>query len=256
MRVTLDELLRRSNNMMTGVHTNVRLRMVEVIKTAYAEGINVQVSSGFRSDIDQAFIYGQGRHNFVYKGKQYGRPYDANGKKLYIVSNAKPFSSIHNYGLAVDYFLTTHDGKKAVWVVNDQWRRVAAIAKAYGFTWGGDWKSFPDNPHLEYTRGLSLKQIQEGKVPTFIPLATPAHVKTAFTPPVPSKPHRLFTGTFRNDSDVTSARLRLYDKYAMAIYPRPDLRLMTGVFTSKEKAEEAANNIRKDFGWVVYVKEA
>ncbi|WP_437182934.1 M15 family metallopeptidase [Shouchella clausii] len=57
--------------------------------------------------------------------------------------------------MAVDYFLTNHDGSKAVWTVNAQWRRVAAIGKQLGFSWGGDWTSFKDYPHLEMTGGLT-----------------------------------------------------------------------------------------------------
>ncbi|MDA7027870.1 M15 family metallopeptidase [Bacillus sp. CLL-7-23] len=55
-----------------------------------------------------------------------------------IVTNAKAGQSNHNYGIAVDYVLWSSDGKRAIWTVNSKWKRVAQIAKALEFAWGGD----------------------------------------------------------------------------------------------------------------------
>lgn len=81
------------------------------------------------------------------------------------MTNAKPGQSYHNFGLAIDFFIVSDDGKKAIWTVNSKWQRVAAIGKELGFIWGGDWTSFKDYPHLEMTGGLSYKQLQAGKKP-------------------------------------------------------------------------------------------
>ncbi|GAA5416682.1 hypothetical protein Pryu01_01720 [Paraliobacillus ryukyuensis] len=70
-----------------------------------------------------------------------------------------------NFGLSVDYFLVSNDGKKAIWDVNKDWRRVAAVGKSLGFEWGGDWSSFKDYPHLQMPGGLSLSQLRSGKKP-------------------------------------------------------------------------------------------
>lgn len=75
-----------------------------------------------------------------------------------IVTNAKGGQSIHNYYLAIDFVLLING--KMSWVVDENWKKVAAIFKKHGFTWGGDWKSFKDYPHFEKTNGYSLKQIQ------------------------------------------------------------------------------------------------
>ena len=168
-RVSVETLVKRSMERLGAVHSMLRIYTEELIRRAYKEGINVQISSGYRSNIDQAYIYGQGRPNYVYNGVKYGRP----GA---IVSNAQPGMSIHNYGLAIDYFLTTHDGSAATWVVNAQWRRVAAIAKEMGFEWGGDWRNFKDYPHLQFNRGLSIAQLKNGARPTFPPLQVVAGV--------------------------------------------------------------------------------
>ncbi|MEK4082387.1 M15 family metallopeptidase [Psychrobacillus sp. FSL K6-1415] len=120
----------------------------------------VQISSGFRSNEEQAYIYGQGRPSYTWNNKKYG----SSGS---IVSKAKPGTSVHNYGLAIDYFLVSDDGNQSLWTVNDKWKRVGAIAKSMGFEWGGDWTSFRDYPHLQFTKGLSIAQLKAGKRPTF-----------------------------------------------------------------------------------------
>lgn len=167
MAVSLDTLISRSVARLGDVHPSLEEYTIELIKRCYKEGIRVQISSGFRSFIDQAYIYGQGRSYYMYKGKNYGRLRDDNGKLLPIVSNAQPGGSIHNYGLAIDYFLVTEDGNNSIWNVNADWKRVAAIAKEMGFEWGGDWSSFRDYPHLQFTKGLTLSQISQGMRPTF-----------------------------------------------------------------------------------------
>lgn len=167
MMVAVETLINRSIKAMGAVHPSLREYVMEIIKRAYNEGIRVQISSGYRSHEEQAALYGQGRLSYWYKGKNYGRLKDSNGKQLPIVTNAEPGESIHNYGLAVDYFLVSEDGKHSMWIVNEDWRRVAEIAKNLHFEWGGDWKSFVDYPHLQYTRGLTLNQLAAGKRPPF-----------------------------------------------------------------------------------------
>lgn len=170
-RVSVETLVKRSMDRLGAVHPMLRVYTEELIRRAYREGINVQISSGYRSNHEQAAIYGQGRPGFRFDGKVYGR-------KGAIVSNARPGTSVHNYGLAIDYFLTTPDGSKSTWVVNDQWRRVGAIAKEMGFEWGGDWTSFKDYPHLQFTQGLSISKLRTGHRPTFPPLQTQAADQT------------------------------------------------------------------------------
>ncbi|SNZ10042.1 peptidoglycan L-alanyl-D-glutamate endopeptidase CwlK [Terribacillus aidingensis] len=149
-RVSLDTLLRRSErNMGNGMNPIVKQSALEVIRRAYKEGIHVQISQGMRTYAEQNRLYAQGR--------------TAPGS---IVTNARGGQSNHNFGLAVDFFLTTWDGTKATWTVNDNWRRAAAIAKSLGFEWGGDWRSFKDYPHLEMTGGLSTAQLRAGSRPS------------------------------------------------------------------------------------------
>ncbi|MER2293971.1 MAG: M15 family metallopeptidase [Desemzia incerta] len=148
----------------------VKESALELINRAYKEGIYVQISSGFRSFTDQNALYAQGRT-----------------KSGNIVTNARGGYSNHNFGLAVDYFLVSDDGSKALWTVNDKWKRVAAIGKELGFSWGGDWESFPDYPHLEMTGGLSTAQLRAGQKPRLVSKVSQSPTKPV-SKPAPAKP--------------------------------------------------------------------
>ncbi len=123
----------------TGMKAIVVTKVLEIIEQSYKEGIYVLITDGYRSYAEQDALYAQGRTK---PGK--------------IVTNAKGGQSKHNFGIAVDYCLTNKEGTAAYWTVNSQWKRVASIAKGKGFEWGGDWKGFVDNPHLEYTGEITI----------------------------------------------------------------------------------------------------
>jgi len=88
MTVSLKTLIDRSVKRLGDVHPSIKEYTIELLNRCYNEGILVQISSGFRSNTDQAYIYGQGRPNYIWSGKKYG----SSGS---IVSNAKPGTSIH-----------------------------------------------------------------------------------------------------------------------------------------------------------------
>ena len=54
----------------------------------------------------------------------------------------------------------------------DFFRKAAAIAKEMGFTWGGDWTSFVDMPHLQWDAGKQYRDsdIKAGRYPPEMPL--------------------------------------------------------------------------------------
>ncbi len=87
-------------------------------------------------------------------------------------TNAPAGKSYHNYGLAYDIvLLIDKDGngmyESASWETNvdfdgdgkADWLEVVAIAKQYGYAWGGDWAGFPDRPHFEKTHGHSVNDL-------------------------------------------------------------------------------------------------
>lgn len=171
-RVSLETLLSRSNrNMAEGTHSVVRESALEVVRRAYEEGINAQISEGHRSNARQNDLYAQGRT----------KP----GNR---VTNARAGYSWHNYGIAIDYFLTSADGSKAVWSVTKEWRRVAQIAKTLGFEWGGDWTGFVDYPHLQMSGGLTMAQMRSGRKPNLVSrVDKPVTPQTSKPKPAPSK---------------------------------------------------------------------
>ncbi len=145
--MSVENLVNKALKRIGNVHPVVKQGAEEIIRRAYKQGIYVLFSDGYRSNAEQNALYAQGRTK---PGK--------------IVTNARGGQSLHNYGLAIDMFITNKAGTSATWPVGEL-RKVAQIAKGLGFEWGGDWKTFKDNPHLQMTGGLSIAQLQAGQKP-------------------------------------------------------------------------------------------
>jgi hypothetical protein len=103
----------------------------EFVTRARAAGYPIVITSGRRTMEEQAALYAKGR--------------DADGS---IVTNAQPGDSAHNFGLAIDFAFGNAVGRPT-WPNDAPWAKVAAIGKALGLEWGGDWRTFKDQPHLE-----------------------------------------------------------------------------------------------------------
>jgi LAS superfamily LD-carboxypeptidase LdcB len=124
----------------------------------------------FRTRERQGSLYGQGRTYLQLRlagipkadATKWANP------KLPRVTNAKPSTSMHEYGLAVDFKIDNYPhyekrGKKVV----DHWQTIADIAKRAGLEWGGDYKRIKDYRHFQYTGGYTEAQIRAGKRPRF-----------------------------------------------------------------------------------------
>ena len=101
------------------------------VEQARAAGFPVVITSGRRTMAEQAALYAKGRTS-------------PGG----IVTNAQPGDSAHNFGLAFDFAFGDAIGRPT-WPKDAPWAQVAEIGKQLGMTWGGDWKSFVDQPHFE-----------------------------------------------------------------------------------------------------------
>lgn len=108
---------------------DVRNNVETLLELCKAQGLNVLVTQTLRDDEYQAYLYEQGR----------SRP----GA---IVTNSRT-TTFHGKGLAVDF---CENCKGHEYDDPAFFRNVAIIAKGLGFSWGGDWKSFPDYPHLQW----------------------------------------------------------------------------------------------------------
>lgn len=106
-------------------------------------GHPMRITQGYRSIEEQNKLYGQGR---TYAGP--------------IVTFAKGGESYHNFGVACD-FIFRKEGYNAS---KELWQTFGAIGKRHGFEWGGDWKGFIDQPHLEMKLGHPLSSFQKGLV--------------------------------------------------------------------------------------------
>ncbi|WP_424765683.1 M15 family metallopeptidase [Paenibacillus sp. sgz302251] len=154
--ITLSQVQAKSASNFFGLHPGVREAAEQLMIASYNKGVPILITQGYRSIAEQNALYAQGRTT---KGN--------------IVTNAKGGSSYHNYGLAIDFALLSSDGKQVFWDMkrdadNDKtadWMEVVSEAKNLGFEWGGDWKSFKDNPHFQMTFGLSIVDLKNGKRP-------------------------------------------------------------------------------------------
>ena len=103
-------------------------------------GVTAEVISGLRSYQQQAALYAQGRT----------RPGG-------IVTNARPGSSWHNYGLAIDLGLFKNgvylDAKNPR-LADKVYAELGALAKTMGIEWAGYWTSFRETPHFQFRPGL------------------------------------------------------------------------------------------------------
>ncbi len=143
----------------TGLHPVVAEKRDRLVAQSKALGIDVVITDDFRSTEEQNALYRQGR-----------------GDKGAIVTQVKGGGSYHNYGLAIDFALRIPGGD-VIWDLKydgngngkSDWMEVVSIAKKLGFSWGGDWKSFPDYPHLQMDFGYSIGELQRGWRPPLQP---------------------------------------------------------------------------------------
>lgn len=152
------------------LHPAIRQEVIDTINSieyySLPLTVKIRIVQGLRTIEEQNELYAQGRT-----------------KPGSIVTNVKGGSSYHNYGLAFDFALMynkdncgsyeTLSGDVNIDFDNDSvkdWLEVVNPFKALGYTWGGDFKSIPDNPHLEKTFGYNWKDLlAKYKSKDFIP---------------------------------------------------------------------------------------
>ena len=143
------------------LHPKVKAMAEKMIAECDKAGYDLLVTSTYRDHESQNELYAQGR-------TKPGR----------IVTKAKGGQSWHNYRLAFD-IVPLRNGKP-VWGTSgngiddnpaddekddlELWQRIAAIGKKCGLEWAGDWTSFREYPHFQHSGGLTLKDLQSGKM--------------------------------------------------------------------------------------------
>ena len=148
------------------LHPKVRIEVLEAYKyinnKLLGKNVRLRFAYTLRTFHEQEELFAIGRTNL----------FDKKGNRLGIVTNARSGQSVHNYGLGIDIVLLidkNSDGnyETASWDLyadidrdrTSDWTEVINYFKSLGWTWGGDWKSFPDYPHLEKTFGLSWREL-------------------------------------------------------------------------------------------------
>lgn len=126
----------------------VKEKALEHIRLCNAAGVDILITSTYRDAESQDALYAQGR--------------TTPGKK---VTNAKAGFSWHNWKCAYDV-VPLRNGKP-VWGTTgidlELWRVVGKCGKEAGLEWAGDWKTFKEFPHFQYTGGLTLADLRSGK---------------------------------------------------------------------------------------------
>lgn len=106
-------------------------------------GKPIVITDEYRTNAEQDALYAKGR--------------TAPGS---IVTNAKGGESLHNYRVAFDVAYKAGNGIS----YEGDFHLIGAIGKILGLEWGGDWTSFVDRPHFQYTAGYSLSDFKGGKI--------------------------------------------------------------------------------------------
>lgn len=118
-----------------------------------ANGLNVLITQTVRDKEYQAYLYAQGRT----------RPGSI------ITNGTVPTFHADTVGCAFDFCKNVegHEYDDA-----EFFSMAAAIAKGMGFSWGGDWKSFKDMPHIQWDNGgeWTSAMIRAGKLPPTMPI--------------------------------------------------------------------------------------
>ena len=125
---------------------NVKTRVESFIKACQIAGIDILVTSTFRDNASQDALYAQGRTT---AGK--------------IVTNARGGDSFHNHRCAVD-IVPVVNGKPDWDGSHPVWAQIGAIGQECGLEWAGSWKTFKELAHFQYTGGLTIAELKEGKV--------------------------------------------------------------------------------------------
>ena len=137
------------------LHPESRKKSTEFLKKAKSEGIDVLVYCTYRSEEEQQVLYMQGRLNrfgitleeLNRKRRELGLWELSPAEAKRIVTNAKPWQSAHQFGVAID-LVPLHGGKPA-WSDVETYKRLGEIAKEFELEWAGKWKRFREMPHFQ-----------------------------------------------------------------------------------------------------------
>ena len=119
----------RSEAMIATLLPEVQAYARALYHRAAGQGITINVICGTRTYAEQDALYAKGR--------------TAPGSK---VTNARAGHSNHNFGLAFD--IGVFSGRQYL-PSSGMYKAVGALGTELGLEWGGNWKTFEDQPHFQ-----------------------------------------------------------------------------------------------------------
>lgn len=122
----------------------VRDRAYEFLHLCSAAGIDLLVTSTYRDYESQNELFAQGRT-----------------KPGSIVTNARGGESFHNFRCALDV-VPLVSGKPDWNGSHPVWHTVGQLGKQAGLDWAGEWVTFKELAHFQYTGGKTLHELEDG----------------------------------------------------------------------------------------------
>lgn len=129
---------------LSDLNPKVKTLCEQFIASCAKQNIDILITCTYRDIESQNALYAQGR--------------TVPGNK---VTNAKGGQSFHNYHVAFDFVPIV--GGKAQWNDMALFTKCGEIAESLGLEWAGRWTKFKEMAHCQYTNGLTLQDLQQGK---------------------------------------------------------------------------------------------
>lgn len=144
----------KSNEVINKLHPKLKTIAGDFVNDLSKQGIKYRIYSGYRTFDEQGFLYGKGRSLMELVAVNVDGKYASPNDKR--VTNAKPGSSYHNYGLAFDG-VEIKNGV-ALWNSPNE-QKIVTTASKYGLYWGGNFTTLKDKPHFEDQKYGSVSQL-------------------------------------------------------------------------------------------------
>lgn len=125
------------SRLLTDLRPEIRPQVDAFLDACAQEGIDVLVTCTLRSNADQAALYAKGR-TVAPIGRRF------------VVTDAPPGQSAHNYGLAIDV-VPMVNGKPDWNGADPVWQRIGQLGQLSGLQWAGEpGFPFPEEPHFQH----------------------------------------------------------------------------------------------------------
>lgn len=128
------------------LHPKVKELALKFLEECKKQGLNIGISETYRTVERQDYLYAQGR---------------TRSGNIVTQSKGSDMQSYHQWRLAFDMFNNVKGQEYSTAVLE----KAGAIGQKLGLEWGGNWRGFSDSPHFQYTFGLSIKDLKNGKRP-------------------------------------------------------------------------------------------